>query len=311
VSKFCRHGTLAERCPICRVAVEEAARAPVGRGRLVSPPRGERSSSRGMTVRREARTTDDGYRSRLAPGLRSSEDAERLAQEIAFAATRLDALAAAPPGLYAQVAGLEDPEQATWLAFLIALVGPRERGDPFAEIERIRVPWGEPVDLADAERGPRGGRDGARVGETLGAYGRFAERSGDQRTAFTGDPSWNPQQRFERIHERLALPGFQRRARYDMLVALGRLGRYELSAPSLLLTEDDAVMAAGKRVFGIGDRMTIERRSRDLAAQAGAPIEALDLALENWARPERVTQGFPDLEPSDAALAQAQEALGL
>jgi len=264
-----------------------------------------------MTVRHEARTTDDGYRSPLAPGLRSSEDAERLAREIAFAATRLGALATAPPGLYAEVAGLEDLEQATWLAFLIALIGPREGSDPFAEIERVRVPWGQPVDLAGAEAGPRGALDGARVGETLGAFRRFAERSGDQRAAFTGDPSWNAQQRFERIHERLALPGFHRRARYDMLVALGRLGRYELSAPSLLLTEDDAVIAAGKRVFGIGDRMTIERRSRDLAGQGGAPIEALDLALENWARPDRVTQGFPGLEPGDAALAQAREALGL
>jgi len=264
-----------------------------------------------MTVRREARTTDDGYRSQLAPGLRSSEDAERLAQEIAFAATRLGVLVTAPPGLYAEVAGLEDLEQATWLAFLVALIGPRDDGDPFVEIERIRVPWGHPIDLAGAQAGPRGSLDGARVGETLGAYGRFAERSGDQRSAFTGDPSWNPQQRFERIHERLALPGFHRRARYDMLVALGRLGRYELSAPSLLLTEDDAVMAAAKRVFGIGDRMTIERRSRDLAGQAGTPIEALDLALENWARAERVTQGFPDLEPGDAELAQAQAALGL
>jgi hypothetical protein len=264
-----------------------------------------------MTVRHEARTGDDGYRSRLAPGLRSSEDAQRLAQEIAFAATRLDALASAPPGLYAQVAGLEDHEQASWLAFLIALLGPLEGDDPFAEIERIRVPWGETIDFDGAQGGPRGALDSARGGDTLGAYDRFAERAGDQRAAFTGDPTWSPQQRFERIHERLALPGFHRRARYDMLVALGRLGRYELAASSLLLTEDDAVMLAAKRIFGIGDRLTIERRARELAAEAGAPTEALDLAIENWARAERITQGFPGLEASEAALAQAQEALGL
>lgn len=264
-----------------------------------------------MTVRHEARTTDDGYRSPLAPGLRSSEDAQRLAQEIAFATTRLGALATSPPGLYAEIARLEDLEEASWLAVQVALLGPTEGDDPFAEIERVRVPWGQAVDLESAQGGPRGALDAARLEETLGAYDRFAQRAGDQQSAFTGDPSWSPSQRFERLHERLALPGFHRRARYDMLVALGRLGRYELSAPSLLLTEDDAVMLAAKRVFGIGDRLTIERRSRELAARAGAPTEALDLALENWARAERITQGFPALTPSDSALEQAQEALGL
>ena len=57
--------------------------------------------------------------------------------------------------------------------------------------------------------------------------------------------------------------------------------------------------------------MTIERRSRALAAQAGAPVEALDLALENWALEARVTQGFPALAASEPALAQARAALGL
>jgi hypothetical protein len=38
--------------------------------------------------------------------------------------------------------------------------------------------------------------------------------------------------------------------------------------------------------------MTIERRARELAAAAQIRIEALDLALENWARSERITQGF-------------------
>jgi hypothetical protein len=64
-------------------------------------------------------------------------------------------------------------------------------------------------------------------------------------------------------------------------------------------------------VFGIGDRMTIERRSRALAHEADAPIEALDLALENWGREERVTQGFPELKPAESALAGAQAALAL
>jgi len=44
-------------------------------------------------VRQMARATDDGYRSPLVPGLKASTDAERLADELAFAATRLAELA--------------------------------------------------------------------------------------------------------------------------------------------------------------------------------------------------------------------------
>ena len=74
-----------------------------------------------MRIRRLARGADDGYQSRLLPGLRSSEDAERLADELAFAAARLELLERDPPGLYAEVAAAEpDLEERTWLAFLIA-----------------------------------------------------------------------------------------------------------------------------------------------------------------------------------------------
>ena len=77
MSKFCRHGTLAERCPICHASVEATARAPApSRRRSASDtrPRSQISSRGGLTVRREARTDDDGYRSPLAPGLRSTQD---------------------------------------------------------------------------------------------------------------------------------------------------------------------------------------------------------------------------------------------
>ena len=61
----------------------------------------------GVRVRRLARGADDGYRSGLVPGLKSSQEAERLAEELAFATTRLTRLATAPPGLYAELA---DPQ---------------------------------------------------------------------------------------------------------------------------------------------------------------------------------------------------------
>ena len=181
-----------------------------------------------------------------------------------------------------------------WLAFLVAYLGPREDPHPFAAIAAVRTPWGVLPDLAQALPGPRGSFDPARAAASLDSYRRFAERAGGQAAAFTGDAAWSAEQRFERIHERLVLPGLHRRARYDLLVTLGRLGRYPLVAPALLLIEDDEVMLAAKRVFGIGDRLTLERRARALAAETDVPVEALDLALENWARAERLTQGVPD-----------------
>lgn len=309
--KFCRHGTLTERCPICHATVEAATRATPPRARANttrSRSQGGAASRGGLTVRRELRSEDDGYRSALAPGLRSTEDAQRLADEISFAAGRLAGLASDPPGLYAEVAATADLEQASWLALLIAYIGPLEREEPFTAIEAARCPWGELPVLDETEAGPRGSLEDGRGGETLTAYSRFAERAGSQELAITADASWSPQQRFERIYERLALPGLHRRARYDLLVTLGLLGRYPLAAPALLLTEEDAVTLAAKRVFGIGDRLTLERRARELAAAMSVPVEALDLGLENWARPERITQGFYDESSRGASFAAAVEA---
>jgi len=315
VSKFCRHGTPPERCPICHASVEAAARvplAPTRRHASDTKPRSQISSRGGLTVRREARTDDDGFRSPLAPGLRSTVDAQRLAGEIAFAAARLEALSSDPPGLYARIAAADDDEQATWLALLTAYLGALESEQPFAAIEEVATPWPALPDLSAVTLGPRGTHEPNRGSSALAAYVRFAARAGSQRQAFVADPSWEPAQRFERIYERLVLPGLHRRARYELLVSLGRLGRYPLAAPGLLLTEDDPVKLAAKRVFGIGDRMTLERRARELARAAGAPVEALDLALENWARTERITQGFAatSLNGADAAQERALAALG-
>jgi hypothetical protein len=303
VSRFCRHGALAERCPICQPALEAAARtAPVRvrRSATDTRPRSNLSSRGRLVVRHEARAEDDGYRSPLAPGLRATADARRLAAEIAFAAGRLTALERDPPGLYAVVAAERDLEDASWQAFMIAYLGPLEPpGDPFAAIAAARVPWGRAPELDGVRVGPRGAHDPGRDSTTIDAYRRFAERAGGQEPALMGDAAWSAEQRFERIHERLALPGLRGRARYDLLVTLGRLGRYPLAPAALLVGEEDPVTLAAKRVFGIGDRMTLERRAHELARAAQVPVASLDLALENWARAERITQGVPDA--SDAA----------
>jgi hypothetical protein len=151
--------------------------------------------------------------------------------------------------------------------------------------------------------------------DTLVAYRQWVQRSGgSQASAFNGDEAWTPQRRFERLHERLALPGFGRMGRYDLLVTLGRLGLYELQPGSLRLTgapADDLTTLGAKRVFGIGDPLLLERRAEALAQAASVPIEALDLALANWAAPTRATLGFTQQSSDGDALDRAGDALGL
>jgi hypothetical protein len=268
-----------------------------------------------VTVRRLARGADDGYSSPLVPGLRSSADAERLAEELAFAAGRLRQLEQDPPGLYAEVADdRENIEERTWLAFLIAYLCPTEGEDPFASIRRVRTRWAqaEPPDLEEAELGPRTAHDPARGARTVEAYRAWAGRTGSQAQAFTGDPSWTPERRFARIFERLALPGMHRGARFDLLVALGRLGVYELRAGALELKGENNVTVAAKRALGIGDPLLLERRATDLARAAGVPLEALDLGLSNWERGQRATLGLrAGADPDPGALRSTRAALGL
>jgi hypothetical protein len=240
-----------------------------------------------MRVRKLDQAADDGFRSELVAGVKASADAERLAAELAFASARLDELESDPPELYARIGAELDLEEALWLAFLTAYLTPVEGEDPFAGIHAAHVPWasGELPDL-DVPVGMRTSHDRAAGERTVLAYRAWAQRSGGQQAAFEGESAWTPQRRFDRLFERLALPGFGRAGRYDLLVTLGRLGVADVR-PSTLALSDDATTIAAKRVFGIGDKMLLERRARDLADAAGVPIESLDLALFNWAAPDR------------------------
>ena len=266
-------------------------------------------------MRRLARGADDGFHCGLVPGLRSSADAMRLAEEFAFAAARLTALAQEPPGLYAEVAGWEgDLEERTWLAFLIAYLGPLEAEDPFAAVRHARTPWAsaeQPV-LDGVQTGVRSAHDPRRGTRTLDAYRAWARRGGSQAAAFTGEPEWSPERRFARTFERLALPGFHRDARFELLVSLGRLGVYELRAGTLQFGGDNPVTIAAKRALGIGDALLLERRAAELAEACGLPLEAVDVGLYNWGRGERATLGLrPEADPDPRALAEARAALGL
>ncbi len=289
---FCRHNRFIQNCPICRAPDPP----PAERKRASTTTRSPASSGGGaarparagaMRVRRLSQAADDGYRSQLVAGLKASADAERLAGELAFAAARLADLAADPPEVYALIAAESDPEEALWLAFLTSYLTPTEDEDPFAGIRAAHVPWagGELPDL-EVPRGPRTSHDPSHGPRTVLAYRARAERAGGQELLFAGEPAWTPERRFDRLFERLALPGFSRAGRYDLLVALGRLGVADLRPASLQLT-DDATTVAAKRVFGIGDKLLLERRARDLADAAELPIEVLDLALFNWAAAPR------------------------
>lgn len=339
---FCRHNRFIERCPICSKTLpgrtpgtSSSARAKAPRQARAAGAGGARTQRRhghggALRVHREGRAEDDGYRSELVPGLRASADANRLADEIAFSSGRLLALASEPPGLYgeARMLAADDLERATWTCFLIAYLSPLESDDPFAGIRHaLTAPPGELPDLQDIPLGPRTSHDPARGNETLNAYrqwvlrggtaGAPASGQGSQAVAFTGDPAWSPGRRFERVFERLALPGLSRLARYDLLVTLGRLGLYELTPDSLHLagagglSADDPTTLAAKRVFGIGDPLLLERRAAALAESASIPIEALDEALANWLSPQRASMGCPPETHDDDAHVRAGEALGI
>jgi len=334
VPTFCRHNRFIERCPICSKTLpgNEPAGAAPRRARSAGVSRGSSTPRRGGTglrVRREGRAAEDGYSNGLVPGLRASADAVRLAEEIDFASGRLAALWIDPPGLYGEVGRLAnaDLERASWSCLLIAYLSPTEQEDPFASIRTVLelAPGAEALGgglgrlLDEAELGPRSSHEPGRGQTTLEAYAQWVERAGGgaQTKALQGDDTWTAERRFARLFERLSLPGFTRAGRYELLVTLGRLGLYELRADTLQLgaprvgaTEDPTTLAA-KRVFGIGDPLLLERRAGALAEASGVPLEALDLALANWAAPQRATVGFAGIELEQQPPTGATGALGL
>lgn len=202
------------------------------------------------------------------PGIRATADAERLAAALAAATERL-----VPPGPYPEVAAEPDLEEATWLAFLLALAGP---GELQGAILEARPSW----EVAEVPALPGERR------RTVAAYRAWAERAGSQAAAFRGEGTWTPARRFARVFERLALPGFGRTARFDLLTGLGAAGRYELEADQLQFGGgQDATTEAAKRILVSGDTLLLERRARDLADACDVPLAALDRGLADWGTP--------------------------
>jgi hypothetical protein len=298
-SLFCRHNRMTAKCPICSKEMEAELRAkapqrPAGIRRAPAAPRSQRRAAApragGLVTRRIARAEDDGYRNQLVPGLRATADAERLAAALATAAERLE-----PPGPYDAVATEPDPEQATWLAFLLALAGP---GDPERQDEiAASAPRFEDREVPEPL---------AQHARAIAAYRQWAERAGSQAAGFGGEPDWSPQRRFARVFERLALPGLGRAPRFELLATLGAAGLYELEPDMLHLSaEDDATTQAAKRALLSGDKMLLERRSRDLAAACELPLAALDRGFALWDDPRA------DVEQADEPSVAMRSALAL
>jgi hypothetical protein len=297
---FCRHNRPTNKCPICSKELDQRLReqAPVKyvtvrKPGATSTPRSQRasgsarsasaksSSTNRVVTRKLARAADDGYRNALVPGLRATADAERLAGALTQAVLRLQ-----PPGPHPAIAAIDDLDDATWLAFLIALAPELE--DVLTEAQPS---WAEKDLSALPEAKQR----------TASAYLTWVERAGGQPQAFTGEEVWTPQRRFDRVFERLALPGFGRTARFDLLTTLGAAGRYPLEAGSLHLIEDDPTTLAAKRALVSGDRMLLERRAKELAEAAELPIAALDRGLAVWGTPGEHVDLTADPAPGVAA----------
>ena len=275
---FCRHNRLTSKCPICARELREATpvrHVTVRKPGATSTPKsraksssGSSSGSRGsgrLVTRQLARATDDGYRNPLTPGLKATADAERLAIAVTQAHERLE-----PPGPFTAIDETPDVEHATWLAFLFALAP-----ELYDLIDETRPAWED----ADLDALPEA------KARTAAAYRGWVERAGSQEAAFTGEEIWTPERRFGRVFERLALPGFTRAMRYDLLTALGAADIYPLEGDALHFADGDPTTDAAKRLLVSGDRMLLERRARDLADASGLPISAFDRGLAVWGAP--------------------------
>lgn len=142
--------------------------------------------------------------------------------------------------------------------------------------------------------------------DALPAFREWAARAGSPSAAFLGEPTWTPQRRFARLFERLALPGFGRAPRFDLLAGLAAAGLYELEADALHLGGEDPTTHAAKRALVSGDVLLLERRARALADAAGLEIAALDRGLADWNAPGALPEG-----ELDERLDRVRRALGL
>lgn len=308
VPTFCRHGRFEASCGICRsekAKAEPQARsaAPRGGGTAArrpasSNPAAPKPRTRTVVTGKLSRNVDDGFRSDLLPGVRSSADVMLLAQELTKAEARLAALSspeAGPWNALTPFLGRRGP--AFVVALTVAVASPDEAANSVATAESAVAallaidPSLEALDaLAGASEvasildgGPRGPRGHDAAGAALAVPAQLATRSGGSLEAsLIGEQAWSPERRFARLLDRLALRGLPRAVRYDILVALGRTGVLPVQADGLHLGGDQVTDAA-KRLFAVGEVSLLEKRAAAVVEATGVAWDAFELALWNIA----------------------------
>ncbi len=316
VPTFCRHGRFEASCAICRnekAKAEPQATRPAAKGTAARRPTSSQTAastgpkrSRTVVTGKLTRNADDGFRSELLPGIRSSADAMVLAQELTLAEARLSAIATDAAGPWAAVAErASDPSQAFVAALVIAVASPDDvagslvtAAGALAALEPAAAELDDSGTLPGAsaiaeilDAGPRGPRAHDASGAALAVPAQLAQRSaGSLATGLAGEASWTPERRFARLLDRLALKGLPRAVRYDLLVALGRAGALPVRADGLHLGTDQVTDAA-KRLFAVADVALLERRAAALIEATDVAWDALELALWNIAGADATGSG--------------------
>lgn len=316
VPTFCRHGRFEASCGICRQEKAKSEPAPVkpqAKGTAARRPTSSRSTptattgrSRTVVTGKLTRNADDGYRSDLLPGLRSSADVIALAQELTLAEARLSAIANGDAGPWAAVASRAgNPIEAFVAALVVAVASPDETAGSLvtaatalAAAEPLLVGLDDSGAIAGAsevaailDAGPRGPRAHDASGAALAVPAQLAQRSAGSLTAgLQGEASWTPERRFARLFDRLALKGLPRAVRFDLLVALGRSGALDVRADGLHLGNDQVTHAA-KRLFAVAETALLERRAAAIVEATDVSWDALELALWNIAGADATGSG--------------------
>lgn len=306
---FCRHGRFEASCAICRQEQAKAAPkavTPRAKGTTARRPSGSETRAagtgtprkRGVVTGKLERPADDGFRSELLPGVRSTADALRLAEELTAAEARLSSYgteAAGPWALVADLAG--EPHKAFAAALVVAVASPDTSADSVATaaaalaavqaadatLDSLDAIGGATEAQSILSAGPRGPRAHDAAAIALAVPAQLAHRSGGSlEAALAGEQAWSAERRFARLLDRLALRGLPRAVRFDLLVALGRSGALPVRADALHLGADQVTDAA-KRLFAVADTALLERRAAALVDATGVSFDALELALWNVA----------------------------
>ena len=279
VPKFCRHGALADALPdLPARASRPSVRGDAARPRAQRRPTRARAatlSSRGGLRRaprgaRRRRRLPLAARARAAlrPRTRSGSRSE-----IGFAAGAPRPARARAAGPLRGVAAEPDLEEATLAGVPDRLPRAARGRRPVRGDRGGAHALGRAARTSTASRSARAASHDPRRGSaTIDAYLRFAAalrrpaarrspatRPGAARSASSGSTSASrcrgcTAARATTCSSRWAGSGATRSRR-----------------PGCCVTEEDPVTLAAKRVFGIGDRMTLERRARELAAAVAVP----------------------------------------